>query len=162
MIKLNLGCGEVLLNDFINIDIREDVLPDVCCDISNLSQFKSNSVDYILAHDVVEHFSHRQVWDVLQEWVRVLKVGGEIEIQVPSIDRIFEKRDETIKNHNGDSSKRFSQLIFGGQDYPSNFHTLAITKEFFRLMEKRLGLALVNYFPKVGNFNHKAILKKLK
>jgi len=160
MLKLNLGCGEKKLEGFINVDIRADINPDICMDISNLSRFKTRSVDYILAHDILEHFSHSEVWDVLAEWIRCLKVGGRIEIQVPSIDRIYKDRDKIIKNHNGDSSKRFSQLIFGGQTYSANFHCVCFTPEFFKLMMKKLNLDLVKYFPEIGLYNHKIILEK--
>jgi predicted SAM-dependent methyltransferase len=147
---------------FINVDIREDVNPDICTDISDLSQFKDQSVDYILAHDVAEHFPHEKVWAVLVEWIRCLKIGGKIEIQVPSIDRIYADRDKIINRHKGDSSLRFSRLIFGGQDYPSNFHCVCFTYEFFKLMESKLNLKIVKYYPEIGLYNHAVIMEKVK
>lgn len=162
MKKLHLGCGEIRLDDFINIDIRPEVNPDMCMDISDLSAFETNTIDYILAHDVLEHFSHTKVKDVFTEWVRCLKIGGQIEFQVPSIDRIYADRNEIINRHKGDSTTRFSRLIFGGQDYPSNYHFVCLTPEFFEFMAEKLNLKIVDYFPEVGLYNHKVILEKLK
>jgi hypothetical protein len=160
--NLNLGCGEVKFKDYLNVDIREDVNPDVCCDISKLSIFESNYFNKIIAHDVLEHFSHLVVWSVLEEWIRVLAVNGELEIQVPSIDRIIASRDEIIRRAGGDSTGRFSKLIFGGQDYPSNFHSVCFTYEFFVLAAKKYGLLITKYNPTVGLFNHSVTLMKLK
>lgn len=158
--KLNLGCGNKKFSDFINVDIRDDVDPDYCLDISDLSLFKTGSIDYIVAHDILEHFSHRKVWSVLQEWVRCLKVGGRIEIMVPSIDRIYADRKRILDRHKGDSTARFSRLIFGGQDYPANFHCVCFTKEFFELAEDKLNLRIVRYLPEIGLYNQAIILEK--
>jgi len=162
MLKLNLGCGTKKLDGFVNIDVREAVNPDICMDISRLDRFADNSVDYILAHDVVEHFSHRVIWDVLAEWSRCLKIGGRLEIQVPSIDRIYMDRNKLIQAFDGDSSLRFSQLIFGGQDYGANFHCVCLTYEFFQLFDTKLGLKIVQYFPAIGKYNHAVIVEKTK
>lgn len=161
MIKLNVGCGNVHLDGFINIDIRADVNPDICCDISKLTPFANDSVDFILAHDVLEHFPHAKVWEVLTEWVRCLKVGGRLEIRVPSIDRIYRDRNKLINDYGGDSSLRFSQLIFGGQDYPANFHCVFFTEEFFKLMTSKLGVKIFEYTPLIGKYNHQVVVEKV-
>jgi len=161
MDRLNLGCGNKKFSDFLNVDIRPEVKPDIILDISDLSQFENQTFSYILAMDILEHFPHARVWPVLTEWVRCLKIGGQIEIQVPSIDRIYKDRDKLVNNYDGDSSLRFSQLIFGGQGYQDNFHCVFFTPEFFKLMPKRLGLEITKYFPEIGLYNHKVIMTKI-
>lgn len=162
MTRLNLGCGDKKFEGFVNIDIRPDVNPDICMNIADLSRFGEKTIDYILVHDALEHFPHRKVWAVLKEWVRVLRVGGRIEIQVPSIDRIYKDRNKLINKYGGDSSLRFSQLLFGGQTYRANFHYVCFTLEFFKLIETKLGMRIVQYFPEVGLYNHKVILERVK
>jgi len=161
MSKINLGCGDVKMPGFINADIRPEVKPDMCIDISELSQFKDGEFTYMLAHDVLEHFPHAQVWTVLANWIRCLAVGGRLEIQVPSIDRIYADRKNLIERYGGDSSGRFSKLIFGGQSYPANFHFVCFTPEFFQLVAKKFGLKIESYSP-VGLYNHKVIFLRLK
>jgi len=158
--KLNVGCGEKKYPDYLNIDLRPEVNPDVCMDVSDLSRFADKAFDYILAEDILEHFSHRKIWDVLTEWVRCLSVGGKLDIRVPSIDRILAKRDLLISSFGGDSSFRFSQLIFGGQNYSGNFHNVCLTREFFELAEKKLNLKIIVY-NEIGEYNHQVIFEKL-
>jgi ubiquinone/menaquinone biosynthesis C-methylase UbiE len=87
-VKLNLGCGDKLLPGFINVDTatsRKGVQPDVVCDIRNLSVFKSNCADQILAVHVIEHFYHWEVHPLLEEWKRVLKPDGQIILECPNL-----------------------------------------------------------------------------
>ena len=87
-IKLNLGCGDKLLEGYINVDLVEDrsgVKPDVNCDLRNLSVFESDYADEILSVHVVEHFWRWEVEQVLSEWVRVLKPGGKLILECPNL-----------------------------------------------------------------------------
>ena len=47
MKKLHLGCGTKRIENFINIDIRKDVNPDLVDDIAKLNTFENSSVDLI-------------------------------------------------------------------------------------------------------------------
>ena len=47
--KLNLGCYDRKIDGFINVDIREDVEPDVPDDVFKLEKFEKNSADLIYA-----------------------------------------------------------------------------------------------------------------
>jgi SAM-dependent methyltransferase len=87
-IKLNLGCGDKLLEGYINVDLVEDrsgVKPDVNCDLRNLSVFESDYADEILSVHVVEHFWRWEVEHVLSEWVRVLKPKGKLILECPNL-----------------------------------------------------------------------------
>ena len=86
MLKLHLGCGNIRLDGFINIDIRQTAATDKIMDISDLAEFSDNSVDLIYASNCLEHFSFRVVADILHEWGRVLRTGGELILRVPDFD----------------------------------------------------------------------------
>ena len=45
--------------------------------------YDENSIDEIRAVHVLEHFSHRQVLDVLSDWIYCLKPGGVLKLAVP-------------------------------------------------------------------------------
>ena len=86
--KLNLGCGDKILPDYINVDVvesRRGFKPDVICDLHHLNPFEDNSADEILSVHVVEHFWRWEVLDVLREWVRVLKPGAVMILECPNL-----------------------------------------------------------------------------
>lgn len=125
MIKLNLGCGTDYKEDgFINIDIRTDIKTDLVCDVSRLDSFKSFSVDFILASDILEHFGWREIDDVLKEWFRVLKPEGQLYIKTPDLERWC--ADLIFKRKSADEIIIF---LFGGQDYEENTHKSIFTKK---------------------------------
>ena len=86
--KLNLGCGNDILPDFVNCD-RYDAACDVCCDAKNLP-FKTNSIDEIYASHLIEHFNFFEAFEVLREWKRVLKPGGILRIETPDMEKSCE------------------------------------------------------------------------
>ncbi len=83
MIKLNLACGDIIVPDFINIDLYNPKA-QIKADVKFLP-FKDNSVDYIWASHIIEHFHYFEAFDVLREWYRVLKVGGKLMIETPNL-----------------------------------------------------------------------------
>jgi hypothetical protein len=91
MIKLHLGCGTNKLPGWINIDAVKDCRPDVVHDISSPLPYGDLTVDEILAEDLLEHFDKYARYIVFEQWVRVLKVGGKITLQVPNFKKILFK-----------------------------------------------------------------------
>jgi len=88
MTRLNLGCGDKILEGYVNVDVvdeRAGATPDISCDITDLSIFEDNYADEILAVHVVEHFWRWEVVDVLKEWVRVLCPGGKMILECPNL-----------------------------------------------------------------------------
>jgi predicted SAM-dependent methyltransferase len=86
--KLNLGCGDKILEGYVNVDVAEsrlDKKPDVLCDLRALSPFEDNCADEVMAIHVVEHFWRWEVVDVLKEWFRVLKPGGKMILECPNL-----------------------------------------------------------------------------
>lgn len=87
-VKLNLGCGDKILEGFINVDVveaRAGKKPDVICDLHQLTPFEDNSADEIMAIHVVEHFWRWEIVDILKEWTRVLKPGGRMVLECPNL-----------------------------------------------------------------------------
>ena len=79
-IKLHLGCGNVRLEGYINIDISSHYNPDIVADLNNLP-YEDNTVDEIYTDNVIEHVE--DFTKAMKEMHRVLKPGGKLIIVVP-------------------------------------------------------------------------------
>lgn len=120
MLKLNLGSGEDLLMDGINIDLYNPKA-QLKHDMRNPLPYPDNSVDWMQAHNVVEHFSRRE-WDgIRKDWYRVLKPNGFLWIKIPNMiahaRELIRKRDET-----GEWDSQNAMAIFGGQQDEGQYH----------------------------------------
>ena len=88
MIKLNLGCGDKILQGYVNIDTvssRAGRQPDFVADIRDLRRIKSSIADEILAIHVIEHFYYWEVVPLLKSWRRLLKPGGKLILECPNL-----------------------------------------------------------------------------
>lgn len=86
MIKLNLGCGFRKIENYINIDNRAEVRPDLVLDIAKGLPYEDNSVYEIIAIDFLEHLERMEVLNLMNEIWRVLKHGGIFKHRTPSSD----------------------------------------------------------------------------
>lgn len=67
-------------------DIRELRLPD-------------NYADVMVAIHVVEHVYRWEVDDMLRDWIRILKPGGKVVIEVPSMEKVFRHIAMVLDSH---------------------------------------------------------------
>ena len=58
------------------------------CDIATLP-FPDNYADAMIAVHVIEHFYPWEVTALLKEWLRVLKPGGHLILELPSMEKVF-------------------------------------------------------------------------
>jgi len=97
-IRLNLGCGAKILEGWVNVDTVsrgganyqgvKGTDPDVNADIRDLP-FDDDYADEAMAIHVLEHFYIWEAPEVLKEWIRVLKPGGKLIIEVPDLDKVI-------------------------------------------------------------------------
>ncbi len=50
---------------------------------------ESDSADAVAAIHVLEHFYHWEVPAILKEWKRILKPGGKLILELPSMDKVM-------------------------------------------------------------------------
>jgi len=81
---LNVGCGKVLLKDFINIDL--DTNADLQLNVTEGLPFDDNSVDGIYSEHFIEHLSQSEGVGFLRECRRALKPNGTIRIATPDME----------------------------------------------------------------------------
>jgi len=100
-IKLNLGCCSFKLPDFFNIDIDPSFKPDICLDLKNLdTAFEQNSVDFIFAGHIFEHFNIDDSLLVMRHCKNILKPFRMMMVVVPDytkcLDLPIEKAEDII------------------------------------------------------------------
>lgn len=121
--KLNVGCGNDLLDDYINIDIRDLTynIGQKCfimADIENLP-FDNGTIEEIRAIDVLEHVSYHKTKKILKHWVDLLIPNGILLIQSPCITTIFQYLTQISTFEELES---IIAMLYGGQDYNENYH----------------------------------------
>jgi len=79
-ILLNLGCGEKILDGYVNVDNWGN--PDVRADLNSFPYpWDDNSVDGVVMYHVLEHIPNW--WECVQECARIIKPGGSLVVHVP-------------------------------------------------------------------------------
>jgi predicted SAM-dependent methyltransferase len=94
--KLNLGCGNVKLSGWINIDINPDA--EVIADLRNGLPFRDASFQFVYSEHVLEHFSFPEGRILLKECYRVLADQGVLRIAMPDLDYLVLKYSSDWKN----------------------------------------------------------------
>jgi len=155
--SLNIGCGDVILKDIagyqcINVDIRPLDGVDYVCDVKELP-FENEEFDRVLASDIIEHFPKSETESLIQEWSRVLKVGGNMKFRTPSLKWVAHHYLET-----GDA-EFVSWHIFGGQDYDTNFHYVIFDNVWLSKICEKFNLKTIDY--KENHSNFELVVKKM-
>ena len=83
-IKLEIGCGKKPRHGYLSCDVRNLAGVDYVCTADQLP-FEANTVDEVYTRHVVEHFTIKEFLKVLEEWNRVLKIGGCVYIICPNL-----------------------------------------------------------------------------
>ena len=85
-LRLHVGSGSKYFPGFVNID-RYAARADVHCDCLKLS-YEDHQVDELYAIHLLEHFHRLNAEIALTEWLRVLKHGGKLVLELPCLDKI--------------------------------------------------------------------------
>lgn len=90
--KLHLGCGQVYLEGYVNIDfplsehtLQEKSVADEFADLYKLN-YARKSIEEVRLHHVYEHFPRHIALALLASWHTWLKRGGTIHIEVPDFE----------------------------------------------------------------------------
>jgi len=113
MKKLNLGCGHDKRPGFINIDANEMLEPDEVLNLEVFSlsgHFTENSVELIVANDIIEHLFRWEAMELMNEMYMVLIDGGTLEMRLPDFEAIVNNTEIGLESK--------IPLLFGGQDIP--------------------------------------------
>lgn len=141
---LNLGCGNKILKGWINVDkaVRGSK-PDIDSDIRTLP-FEDDYADKVMAIHVIEHFYQWEAEEVVNEWMRVLKPGGEIILECPNLTKAVEYIAKGIKD-----PQLTSWPIYGdpGHKDPLMCHKWGYTPSSLKSLLKSVGFHDVKRMP---------------
>lgn len=116
-IRLNLGCGHVPLEGYLNVDRRALPGVDVVAEVDQLPFAKGEVAEICSAH-LLEHFPLEQLRrELLPYWVSLLRADGVFRAIVPdgaNMARAYVSKEYSFEN--------LRQVTFGGQDYDGDFH----------------------------------------
>ena len=136
--KLHIGCGNVILPGWVNLDIQPSAGVDVVEDAQALKSIKNNSCDIIYACCVLEHFSRNNIISILKLWNTKLKQGGILRIAVPDFESMALWY---IKNRD---LKKLLGLLIGGHKDSFDRHGMVFDKKILTEFFKEAGFSFVN------------------
>jgi len=85
---LNVGCNDIQLEGFINIDLNPSVKPDLIWDATKLrDKFVNDSVDFIFCGHFLEHFSVAVSSVIVRDFYSMLKPYGCVAAIVPDFKK---------------------------------------------------------------------------
>lgn len=94
--KLNLGCGEQILEGFINIDSFPHTGVDLVCDLNKGIPLPDNSITEVKANHILEHLE--DIIKIMEEIHRVSKKGAVVKIKSPYFKSIGAFKDPSHKS----------------------------------------------------------------
>lgn len=195
MKKLNLGCGEKIIDGYTNVDVRPLPGVDVIADLSRTPwSWADETVSEVVMLDFLEHFPHADTDRILNEVWRVMEPRALFVVQVPDLEHCCRAASLTgpyLCNRCGwefpavdlranffmcgscdqpydDITAAAVKRLFGGQDYPGNFHYSGFSKILLRRKLEKAGFGEIEevernengetYF---ANWNFKFLARKL-
>jgi hypothetical protein len=136
-IRLNLGCGHLPLDGFVNVDMRQLPGVDIVAPVDDLP-FEPASIAEIFSAHVLEHFPEIELSrHLLPYWVGLLRPRGTFRAVVPDLPSMIQ---QYVREDIDFESLR--QVAYGGQEYEGDFHYTAFTTD--RLGELMEGAGLTD------------------
>ncbi|WP_440936611.1 class I SAM-dependent methyltransferase [Candidatus Pelagibacter sp.] len=149
--KLHIGGWEAKEGwKILNIQKKDNV--DFVGDISDLSQFKDNSISEVYASHVFEHVKYIDVKKTLSGIYRILTSGGKFYISVPNMNVLF--RQFLEKKNQTKTKIKIMRMIFGGQIDEYDFHYFGWDFELLSGLLKNVGFDEIEKVEKFSIFTH--------
>lgn len=110
--KLQIGCGGIILNGWLNSDLQPYSETIAFLDASERFYMPDSSFDYIYSEHVFEHLTFFQQINYLRESYRILRPGGRIRIATPDFDFLIDLANkETRGLHSRYLEWNFNQFL---------------------------------------------------
>jgi predicted SAM-dependent methyltransferase len=122
--RINLGCGHIPLDGYLNVDRRALTGVDIVAEVHKLP-FEKDELAEVFSSHLLEHFPHEQLRrELLPYYFTLLRPGGKFTAVVPDAEAMI--REYTAGNY---PYKDMRDVVYGGQDYDGDFHFNMFTPE---------------------------------
>ena len=116
-LRINLGCGDVPLDGYVNVDRRALPGVDVIAEIDDLP-FEAGEVAEISSAHLLEHFPEEQLRrQLLPYFASLLRPGGRFRATVPDAEAMMREYSRGEYPY-----EDLRDVIYGGQDYDGDYH----------------------------------------
>lgn len=116
-LRLNLGCGHIALDGYLNVDRRALPGVDIVAEVDRLP-FGDGELAEIFSAHLLEHFPQEQLRRaLLPYYFSLLAPGGRFAAVVPDAEAML--REYSNGNYPYDWLR---EVLYGGQDYDGDFH----------------------------------------
>ena len=136
-IRLNLGCGHIPLDGYINIDQRELPGVDIVTDVGNLP-FEEGSLSEIFSAHMLEHLPQERLRRLLPYWHSLLGQNGTFRAVVLDGEAML-----AGITAGSCSFENFREVLFGAQKYEGDFHFNLFTPDSLSNLLVELGFKKV-------------------
>jgi predicted SAM-dependent methyltransferase len=148
-LRLNLGCGHIVMPDYVNVDMRELPGVDVVAEAGDLP-FERGGVDEIFSAHLLEHFPQEAMRRrLLPYWRDMLRPGGTFRAVTPDAAAMLAGAGAGTYDF-----EEFREVVFGAQDYAGDYHYNLFTPDSLRGLLEEAGFADITV-PVVGRRNGK-------
>ncbi len=118
----------------VRIDLDEKTHPDIRADLHSIPEADQH-FDEVWSRHVLEHFPREDGPQLIQEWTRILKIGGKLTINVPNIEDAIRTILANLDKPMAVSQYAWWQL-YGQQTSPLDVHKTGFTKRILETMVK--------------------------
>jgi predicted SAM-dependent methyltransferase len=150
--RLHLGCGNVHIRGWCNIDTLPTGATDLVCDIRTLPELPNACAKQIYACHVLEHFSHTEIKPILRRWLEVLDAGGELRLSVPDLDAITRIYQSNLAHFQIPGHQPWIALIYGGQKDEYDFHKTGFNFCWLKFLLEQVGFIDVERYSHEPHF----------
>ncbi len=148
--KLHIGCGDVKIDGFINIDAFNTPTTDFICEIENLSKYiRPDSISMIYSSHTLEHFARREAIEVLKMFYDFLQPGGELRISVPDLIKLADLAKTKSKFKD---MELIQGVLMGGQDTRYNYHKSIFWFDLLKQILLDTGFKDISEYPSYPHF----------
>jgi predicted SAM-dependent methyltransferase len=147
--RLHLGCGNIRLDGYVNIDVVATPATDIVANIVSLPMIADSSVEEVRLEAVLEHLYRFEKMAALREWCRVLRPGGLLKIMwIPDFsvyaDRFLNKRPGSLADPMSEDEVRgYTHGNPMPGNAPEQVHKDIFTKESVRASLEEAGFEVV-------------------